>query len=175
MNRVAARAPVRMCGVEGRPCNRVRIGVLSAVLAAGPAIGIGCTESTKPTDRLIDVSTDRINYRPYDRIVVSTRVATADTTFDDHCGGGVEGFEYLGTWNGSFGGGRTCLRGQPVAGRDRIPIPPGTVHMDTFYVNERAYTGTWRVELWLRDRAGVLFPLEQRVSNTFRVEGTWTP
>lgn len=177
MSREADRALIRPRRVNWTPCIQLWVRTPLAVLAAATVLNAGCTESTKPADRLIEVLSDRQSYRaqPPELVVITTRAAIADTIFDDHCGGELQGFEYLGRWNGSYGGGRVCLRGQPIAGRDRIPIPPGTVHMDTFHVNDRAYTGTWRVELNLRDRDGVLFPLEQRISNTFRIEGTWTP
>jgi hypothetical protein len=105
-----------------------------------------------------------------DMIVVTTRNESAAVIYDDHCGGEVQGFEYLGYWNASYGVGRGCS----FVESERLPehqiaIPPGTEHVDVFHVNGHAYAGTWRVELLLRDAAGNELPLRRRVSNTFRV------
>ncbi len=172
------RAPVRSYYLrEDESVSRTCVWVSWIVLAAGAAAGMACTELTDPDDRPTVIVTDRLEYRPrpWTSVIVTTRTATADTIFDNHCDGGTEGFEYLGRWNGSYGAGRFCDRSQPTLGRDRIPIPPGTVHVDTFFVHETQYTGTWRVQLHLHDYTGALLPIEERISNTFHVEGTWTP
>jgi hypothetical protein len=124
----------------------------------------------------ISVRTDRSDYRPLDVVLVATTNRTGRTLYDDHCGGEVQGFEYLGRWNGSYGSARACLALDADDRRaSRVAIPPGATHLDTMYVNGRAYTGTWRVALDLLDEDGAPLPEERRVSEPFRVHGDWRP
>lgn len=120
---------------------------------------------------VLSIRTERSEYRPLEWIVVTTRNVAGTPVYDDHCGGEVQGLEFLGRWNASYGTGRACLWPDPAKWRSySVVIPPGAVHVDSFHVNGRAYAGTWRVELRLRDESGALLPEEQRVSNTFRVD-----
>lgn len=139
---------------------------------------LGCRDAAGPevADGTVGIRTERTAYRPLDPVYVRTTNRTARTVYDDHCAGGLEGFEFLHEWNGSYGFGRACLWPEPDAWRTHsVAIPPGATHVDTLYVNGQAYSGTWRVALSLRDGAGDALPAAQRVSNTFRVRGGWTP
>ena len=134
---------------------------------------LGCRDGTAPAFSLglVSVQAARTEYRPMDFVVVTTTNRSNQVVYDDHCGGEMQGFEYLGRWNGSFGSGRACAEvgtGQPMD-HHLVAIPPGATHVDELPVNDRAYAGTWRVELLLRDAAGRLLPERARITDTFRV------
>jgi hypothetical protein len=117
-----------------------------------------------------------VAYVPVEPIIVTTVNQSGRTIYDDHCGGGVQGYELLRRWDASFGVSRACLWRDGSGPRSYgVAIPAGASHVDTLHVNSEAYTGTWRVELYLRDANGARLPLGDRVSNTFRVQGRWTP
>ncbi len=147
--------------------------------AAGPAAGASRVRFPHLDGRASDtcrprVRADRESYRPLDMVVVTTTNRSRRTVYDDHCGGEVQGFEYLGEWNASYGMGRGCDWPDPAAWRTHsVAIPPGATHVDTLHVNGRAYTGTWRVVLTLRDTAGAPLPEGRGISNTFRVRSGW--
>jgi hypothetical protein len=143
---------------------RVLIALVSLVTVACGDGGAG------PGSQSVAVRTERAEYRPGNLVVVTTTNRSGRTIYDDHCGGEVQGYEYLEEWDANFGAARVCWEPVPA-----VAIPPGTAHVDTLGVNGQAYTGTWRVELRLLDDAGAPLPEAQRVSNTFRVRGTWAP
>ena len=151
---------------------------------AAPALAAlllaACGDATGPASLVgpaVTVRTERTAYRPMDLVTITTTNNSSRTVWDDHCGGELQGLEYLGRWNGSYGSGRACvdLRGADDWRARAIPIPPGGTHVDVLHVNGSAYTGTWRAELLLRDDAGRLLPSLRRTSNTFRVTGDWSP
>ncbi len=146
------------------------------LLACAAAAGCrGAAESGVPDGR-VGVRVDRGSYRPLDMVVVTTTNRSPRTVYDDHCGGGIEGFEYLKRWNGSFGAGRGCTEpGEGGGWAHDVAIAPGAAHRDTLFVSAQAYTGTWRAALSLRDGAGALLPEPERTSGTFRVQGAWAP
>lgn len=137
-----------------------------------------CADSSGPQSAAgeIAIRTDRTEYEPNQLIIVRTTNRSGRLVYDDHCGGEVQGFEFLKKWNASYGAARGCFNFDPGEWQRRsIAIPNGSVHVDTFHVNGRAYTGTWRVQLYFRDEVGELLPENQSVSNAFRVNGTWSP
>jgi hypothetical protein len=144
---------------------------------------LGCRGSSGPGSlppaapgASVRILTDRTEYRPTERVIVTTTNLTGRAVFDDHCGGEVQGFEYLQRWNASYGMGRGCLSRDPGGWRQRsVPIAAGGTHVDTMHINGQAYSGTWRVQLLLLDEAGEPLADAHRVSNTFRVRGGWTP
>jgi hypothetical protein len=124
----------------------------------------------------VRVRADRSSYRQLDPVVVTTTNRSARTVYDHHCGGGVEGYEYLRRWNGSYGMSRACVDfGGDGWRAHSVAIAPGGAHRDTLFVSGLAYTGTWRVQLRLLDEAGALLPEPERTSATFRVRGSWAP
>lgn len=136
----------------------------------GPALAlllVGCGEGLGPFARAA-VVTDLKEYRRGESITVTTLDRSGDDIYDNHCAGVVEGFDYLGYWNGSYGSGRACLPNE-LGDSHLKRIAPGEVHVDYFYVNSMAYEGSWRVQLELQTAGGRRLPLESRVSNTFRV------
>ena len=141
------------------------------VVAAAAALAAGCHTPAGGDGVMFRVETDRREYVPGDAVVVTTRNLSTLVAYDDHCGGEMQGYEFLGRWNASYGMGRACFEGSPR--RSRVPIAPGAAHVDTFYVNAYAYRGTWRVELALVDGTGRLLP--ERASNTFRVQADQAP
>lgn len=141
-----------------------------AATACRDATGIGGEPGN------VTIQTDRADYRPMELIVVTTINRSGRTVYDDHCGGEVQGFEYLNRWNASYGAGRGCVDHDPRNWRlHSAPIRDRATHVDTLHVNGQAYSGTWRVQLYLRDEAGDPLPEDQRTSNTFHVVGTWLP
>ena len=135
----------------------------------------GCAEPTGLVPHSITVQTDRTEYLPVQMIVVTTLNQSGLVIYDDHCGGETQGFEFLQRWNGSYGEGRMCMDSWSSLANPGVAIPSGTLHSDTFYVNNQSYTGTWRVNLALRNSKGELLPESLRISNAFRVLGNWTP
>lgn len=150
---------------------RMVVGMLCAAVCA-------CGDNTGPqvADREITIRTERSDYRPNELIIAQTTNRSGRLLYDDHCGGRVEGYELFGEWNASYGMARGCRLYGPDDWRETsIAIPDGTVHVDTLHVNGRAYTGTWRVRLLLRDESGARLSDGQSISDTFRVSGTWSP
>jgi hypothetical protein len=140
---------------------------------------LGCHDTTAPAagDRRVTVRTDHIVYRPLELVVVTTVNRTGAVVYDDHCGGEVEGYEFLKQWNASYGMARIGFDFDTTTDwrLHSIAIPVGAAHVDTMFVNDRAYTGTWRVTLYLRDESGTALAQDQRTSNTFHVNDTWIP
>jgi len=143
-----------------------------AALALLPLALLGCRDGTAPALALglVNVQAARTEYRPMDLVVVTTTNRSDQVVYDDHCGGELQGFEFLGRWNGSYGAARACADVETEQlTNHRVAIPPGATHVDEFHVNGQAYAGSWRVELLLSDAAGRLLPQSARVTNTFRV------
>ena len=127
-------------------------------------------------DGTVGIRVDRAQYRPADPVIVTITNRSGRTIYDDHCGGEVQGYEYLQRWNGSYGMRRLCSALElPYPRTPIIAIPHGATARDTLFVGSTAYTGTWRVMLELRDEANAALPEDQSVSNTFRVQGLWAP
>ncbi len=145
-------------------CTFVLLALACLALAA-------CHAPSGPNDATVSLTmfTDRMEYRPLDQIIVTTTNQGGGVVYDDHYTGGVQGFEYLGRWNGSYGESRACVDFGGAQRAFGIPIPVGTTHVDTFHVNSQSYAGTWRVELGLRDETGALVAEDRRISNTFHV------
>lgn len=150
------------------------------MVAVACASLLSCHETSAPwnTDGLLTVITDRTEYQRNQKLLVTIRNGTDRLIYDDQCGGEVQGFEYIGKWNASYGESRSCGAvslgsGSAVTGSDwkssSIAIQPGDTYVDTFVINGAAYPGTWRVELSLRDENGQLLRLDQRISNLFVV------
>lgn len=160
---------------EHKILRQVRLAKRFAILALSVAVATTCTEPTDLNNVSLIISTDRLHYKPSDLVIVSTHSAATQTIFDDHCAGALQHLQADGTWYRQAVVERHCPEDRPRAGRDRIPILPGTVHLDTFRLGRRHFPGTWRVELQIRNRKGALFPLDQTVSNTFTVEQSRDP
>jgi len=152
----------------------MRSGVACMIIAAG---ALACGDAAGPEfGQEITIQTNSSDYEPGQLIIVTTTNRSDHVVYDDHCGGEVQGFEFLGRWNASYGAMRACyLFDRAGAHALEVPIPGGSTHADTFHVNGQAYSGTWRVRLYLRGENGVSIPESQAVSNTFRVGGTWSP
>jgi len=152
-----------------------------AIRAAACLALLGCADSTGPGSLVgpaVTVRTERAEYRPLELVAVTTTNSSSRTIWDDHCGGGMQGLEHTGDWNGSYGSGRACMDIGPGPADWRmrsVPIPPGGTHVDALPVSGQAYAGTWRVALTLRDDAGRLLPIQRRASNTFRVAADRSP
>ena len=143
---------------------------LASILAL--IVAVACRGAASPEGSAsLSIRTDRSEYRRLDRIVVTTTNETGEVVYDDHCTGEVQGFELLDRWNASYGMARECSWPDASRWRDySVEIPAGTAHVDTFHVSGVAYTGTWRIELGLRDAAGRTLSAKRRVSNTFTVQ-----
>ena len=150
------------------------------VLAGACASLFSCHETSAPwnTDGLLTIITDQTEYQRSQKLLVTIRNGTDRLIYDDKCGGEVQGFEYVGKWNGSFGDSHSCglalLASSSVQSGSEwrsssIAIQPGGSYTDSFVINSAAYPGTWRVELSLRDENGEPLRLDQRISNLFRV------
>jgi hypothetical protein len=150
-----------------------RIAILTIVLTVA---AVGCHDAAAPRDEPLAIRTDRLEYRAGEPVVVTTTNRTGRTVYDDHCGGEVQGYELVKEWNGSFGFTRYCIFPDPAAWRTySVAIPDGATHVDTLSGNVDEYSGTWRVQLALRDETGAALPEARRTSNTYRIRGTWTP
>jgi hypothetical protein len=153
-----------------------RMGNRMAVAVACVSL-FSCHEASAPwnTEGLLTIITDRTDYQRNQQLLVRIKNGTDRIIYDDRCGGEVQGFEYIGKWNASYGASRSC----GSTGNPPLPLPdwrassiaiqPGDTYIDTFPINGAAYPGTWRVELALRDKNGELLRLDQRISNLFLV------
>ena len=120
----------------------------------------------------VSITTERSAYKAGDILLVRTTNRGTGMLYDDHCGGAVEGFEFLKEWNGSYGVSRICNKMIPRDNSDMVhPIPPGTTHVDTLHVSAFAYTGTWRARLSILDGRRQPLPDSLRVTDTFQVAG----
>jgi hypothetical protein len=108
---------------------------------------------------------------PNDPVVARISNGSSEVLYENLCGGQLEGFGFVpGEWNGSYGYGRVCMYDSRENGTSGLrPIQPGASVLDTFYVNDQAYAGSWRFNFDLQDRDGDLLPLERRVSQPFEV------
>lgn len=145
-------------------------------LACVAALGCGDTSGPQVEHGQVVIRTGATTYQPVQLVVVTTTNLSGHTIYDDHCGGEVQGYEFLHRWNASYGAARACV---DVDARDwrahSAAIPGNSIHVDTFHVNSRAYSGTWRVRLDLWNEIGMPLPEAQSTSNTFQVHGTWSP
>ena len=118
------------------------------------------------------ITTERSAYKAGDVLLGRTTNRGTQTLYDDHCGGEVQGFEFLKEWNGSYGVSRSCNKMIPRDNSDMIhPIVPGTTHVDTLHVSGFAYTGTWRVRLWILDGRRQPVADSLSVTSPFQVTG----
>lgn len=108
---------------------------------------------------------------PNDPVVARISNGSNEVVYENLCGGQLEGFGFIpGEWNGSYGFARVCLYDRGEHGTPGLRgIQPGASVLDTFYVNDQSYAGSWRFNFDLEDRDGDLLPLEHRVSQPFEV------
>ena len=108
---------------------------------------------------------------PLDPVVARISNRSAEVVYENLCGGELEGFGYVpGEWNASYGFARACLAGGgPPKAPYLRPIEPGSSVVDTFYVNDLAYFGSWRFNFDLQDGDGDLLPRARRISEPFQV------
>jgi hypothetical protein len=118
----------------------------------------------------IEIRTLQAVYQPLDLAVAHITNHSGAPVFRDLCSGHIEGRRAPDDeWNGSFGSGRACAlpAGIPPPAPQRIE--PGETVSDTLPINGNSYAGEWRFQYYLRDADGDLLPLDERISNVFRV------
>lgn len=138
-------------------------------------VTLACHETVSPApatySSLPDIVTDRVEYAPTEHVIVTVRNDTEQDFFDDHCSGGIEGYNHqLRAWNGSFGMSRACCTSNSNARLSReVRIAAHSTHTDTLFINSAAYAGDWRVHLRLLDSRGIALPDSAQLSPVFRV------
>jgi len=153
------------------------------VVALACVVACACDDTSSPEqepgaqleDGDVIIVTDATTYQPTESIVVTSTNLSEHTIYDYHCGGEVQGYEFLNRWNASYGMARGCMDTTGGWLAHSVAIPSNSTHVDVFRVNSRAYTGTWRVRLHLLNDKGRPLPEELSISNTFQVQGTWSP
>jgi hypothetical protein len=138
-------------------------------LILGSLLG-ACRSPLDPSRLDVEIRTAQAVYRPLDLAVARITNRSGVTIFRDLCSGQIEGRRSpADDWNGSYGSGRACALLAGVRYPEPQRIAPGETVSDTLPINADAYTGEWRFQYFLYDEAGQLLPLEQRISNVFRV------
>src|SRR5215207_297373 len=87
---------------------------------------LGCATAPEDASPPVTVRTQHTAYRPVELVVITTTNPTGATVYDDHCGGEVQGYEFLKRWNASYGVAGGCRDIDATDWRSRsVAIPPG--------------------------------------------------
>ena len=139
-------------------------------LAPLPVVAVVLGACLGPEAPSVRVLTDRDHYTYLDPVLVTVANGTSDSVYQELCEGALEGYGNDGyTWSTSFGEVHSCANPAGIAISRRRLVPPHGAVLDTFFINARAYSGRWRINLGVYDAAGVRLPDAQRISKEFTV------